>query len=205
VLDWARQVQATAQIGLTYSENPYDIDRYQKLQALAAEMFAATSDPGGEADRLKIGDLLNGLRGYPTPKVDVRALVRNDDKVLLVQEAVDSRWALPGGWADIGSAPKENAEREVAEEAGVKVEATRLLAVYDKARHNPSPFPDTVYKLFFSCTYLDGEPAPSPETLAAGWFGLDELPPLSLGRTTGPQIERLLYLDDHPELPPDVD
>jgi ADP-ribose pyrophosphatase YjhB (NUDIX family) len=205
VLEWAKQVQAISQIGLSHSDNLYDRERYENLQKLAAEMLTATAEPGRETERLRIEEVLRGLSGYPTPKVDVRALVRDGDRVLLIQERVDDRWALPGGWADIGSPPSVNAVREVEEEASCKVAARRLLAVYDRSLHNPPPSVNTVYKLFFSCELIDGEPAPGPETLDAGWFGLDALPPLSTGRVTAAQIERLLYLDDHPELPPDVD
>jgi ADP-ribose pyrophosphatase YjhB (NUDIX family) len=209
-LAWARRVQAISQIGLTYADNPYDRERYENLRDLAAEMLAAetTGDDGDEGRaRVRLDDVLAGLTGYPTPKVDVRALVRSPgrDQVLLVQERVDGRWSLPGGWADIGSSPTENAVREVAEEAGVTVAAGRLLAVYDRARHDHPPSPNYIYKLFVACELVAGEPAPGPETMAAGFFDPGRLPPLSSGRVTAVQIARLLYLDDHPELPPDLD
>ena len=213
-LAWARRVQAISQIGLTYSDNPFDRERYEKLRDLAAEMLAAetTADGNGEAPteaeaeaRVRLADVLTGLTGYPTPKVDVRALVRSGGQVLLVQERVDQRWALPGGWADIGSSPTENTVREVAEEAGVTVAAGRLLAVYDRSRHGHPPSPNHIYKLFVACDLVAGELAPGLETLAAGFFDPDRLPPLSSGRVTAAQIARLLYLDDHPELPPDLD
>ena len=207
-LAWARRVQAISQIGLTYSENPFDRERYEKLRDLAAEMFAAGTAGNGqtEADaRARLDDVLTGLTGYPTPKVDVRALVRSGGRILLVRELVDGRWALPGGWADIGASPSENAVREVAEEAGVTVAARRLLAVYDRARHGHGPSPNYVYKLFVACDPVDGEPTGGIETSEAGYFDPGELPPLSTGRVTAGQIARLLYLDDHPELPPDLD
>jgi ADP-ribose pyrophosphatase YjhB (NUDIX family) len=208
-LAWARRVQSIAQIGLTYSDNPFDRERYERLRDLAAEMFAAqVSDGDGEASaKVRLDDVLAGLTGYPTPKVDVRALVRRDGGVLLVRERVDGRWALPGGWADVGTSPAENAVREVAEEAGVTVTPGRLLALYDRdrAEHNHPPSPYHVYKLFVSCDLVAGEPAPGTETMGAGFFDPADLPPLSTGRVTEAQIARLLYLDDHPELPPDLD
>ena len=46
---WAREIQATAQIGLTFCKDPYDIERYNALRALAARILAAhTATP---ADR----------------------------------------------------------------------------------------------------------------------------------------------------------
>jgi ADP-ribose pyrophosphatase YjhB (NUDIX family) len=204
-LAWARRIQAIAQIGLTYTESPFDRERYQALRGLAAEMLAAQTDPDDGGARLRIDELLAGLSGYPTPKVDVRALVRAGGRVLLVQERSDQRWAVPGGWADVGASPTENAVREVAEEAGCQVTARRLLAVWERSRHNHPPGSSAVYKLFFACDHVAGEPAAGPETLAAGWFDPDALPPLSTGRVTAAQIARLIHLDDHPELPPDVD
>jgi ADP-ribose pyrophosphatase YjhB (NUDIX family) len=204
-LTWAKRIQAIAQIGLAYSGSPYDRERYEALRGLAAEMLADQSDEPGPAGRLRIEEVLAGLRGYPTPRVDVRALVRRDGAVLLVRERADGRWALPGGWADVGSSPTENTVREVAEEAGCTVTAGRLLAVWDRGIHNPPSAVGAIYKLFFSCDHVAGDPTPGPETLAAGWFDPDALPPLSTGRVTAAQIARLLHLDNHPELPPDVD
>jgi ADP-ribose pyrophosphatase YjhB (NUDIX family) len=202
---WAKRIQAIAQIGLTYSQGPYDRERYEALRVLAAEMLAAQTDEPGRSGALRIERVLADLTGYPTAKVDVRALVRRDGRVLLVRERSDERWSLPGGWADVGATPTENAVREVAEEAGCAVTVRRLLAVWDRGRHNRPTATDTVYKLFFACDHVRGEPAPGPETLAAGWFDPADLPPLSTGRVTAAQIARLLHLDDHPELPPDVD
>jgi ADP-ribose pyrophosphatase YjhB (NUDIX family) len=205
-LTWAKRIQAIAQIGLTYSESPFDRERYENLRSLAAEMLAAQTQPdGGVAAQLRIDEVLACLSGYPTPKVDVRALVRVDGRVLLVQERSDGRWALPGGWADVGVSPTENAIREVAEEAGCAVTARRLLAVWDRSRHNHPAASYSAYKLFLACDHVEGEPAPGLETLAAGWFDPGALPPLSTGRVTETQIARLIHLDDHPELPPDMD
>jgi ADP-ribose pyrophosphatase YjhB (NUDIX family) len=204
-LGWVARLQAIAQAGLELTDGVYDRERYAALRALATEIAAAHLDLPTPAERMALEELLAGDGGYPTPKVDVRALVRSGGQVLLVQERVDQRWALPGGWADIGSSPTENTVREVAEEAGVTVAAGRLLAVYDRSRHGHPPSPNHIYKLFVACDLVAGEPAPGLETLAAGFFDPDRLPPLSSGRVTAAQIARLLYLDDHPELPPDLD
>src|SRR4029453_525016 len=138
--------------------------------------------------------------------------------VLLVRERADGRWALPGGWADVGWSPAAMVEREVAEESGFQVRARRLLSLWDRSRHNPGPFPHSVYKVAVACDLLGGAGPPrvdtpdrgwvaphAPDTLAAGWFGPDALPQLSTGRITAAQIGRLIELEDHPELPPDLD
>jgi ADP-ribose pyrophosphatase YjhB (NUDIX family) len=204
-LAWAKRIQAIAQAGLTYSENPYDRDRYQALRALSVEIVASHLELASGGERLRLAELFASDHGYPTPKVDVRAFVVADGKVLMVRERVDGRWSIPGGWADVGSSPAEMAVRETAEESGYQVSARRLLAVWDKARHNPSPFPADVYKLVVACDLVGGSAAAGSETLEVGWFAPDALPALSVGRITAAQIRRLAELDSHPELPPDLD
>ena len=101
-----------------------------------------------------------------------------------MQEKIDGLWTLPGGYADVGFSAAENACKEVWEEAGIEVRATRLIAVRHKAKH---PYPADVrdfYKFMFLCEQVgDGQPTPGAETQGADFFSLDDLPPLSLGRT----------------------
>jgi ADP-ribose pyrophosphatase YjhB (NUDIX family) len=218
-LAWAKRIQAIAQAGLTYSQNSYDQDRYQALRALAVEIMASHLDLA-DGERPRLAELFASDYGYPTPKVDVRAFVVADGQgvrgssskavapagqVLMVRERVDGRWSIPGGWADVGSSPAEMAVRETAEEAGYQVAARRLLAVWVKARHNPSPYPADVYKLVVACDLVGGAAAAGSETLEVGWFAPDRLPELSVGRITAAQIHRLAALNAHPELPPDLD
>ena len=204
-LGWVARLQAIAQAGLELSDGPYDRERYLALRALATEIAAAHLELGSPAERRRLEELLAGDGGYPTPKVDVRALVRRGREVLLVRERVDGRWSLPGGWADVGWAPTAMVEREVAEESGFQVRARRLLALWDRARHNSNPSLHSVYKVAVACDLLGGSARPSVETLDAGWFDPDALPELSTDRITAAQIARLVELDEHPELPPDLD
>jgi len=204
-LGWVTRLQAIAQAGLELTDGVYDRERYAALRALTVEIAAAHLELASPAERLALEELLAGDAGYPTPKVDVRALVRRDAEVLLVREMADGRWSLPGGWADVGWAPAAMAEREVAEESGYQVRARRLLALWDRSRHNPGPFPHSVYKVAIACDLVGGTPRPSIETLEVGWFPPGALPELSSGRITAAQIARLVELDDHPELPPDLD
>jgi ADP-ribose pyrophosphatase YjhB (NUDIX family) len=204
-LGWVERLQAIAQAGLELSDGPYDRERYLALRALATEIAAAHLELGSPAERRRLDELLAGDGGYPTPKVDVRALVRRGREVLLVRERVDGRWSLPGGWADVGWAPAAMVEREVAEESGFRVRARRLLALWDRARHNSNPSLHSVYKVAVACDLLGGTARPSVETLDVGWFDADALPELSTDRITAAQIARLIELDDHPELPPDLD
>lgn len=131
---------------------------------------------------------------YPTPKIDVRALIMQEGQVLLIQEKSDKKWSLPGGWCDIGLTPSENIVKEVKEEAGIEVKADRLLSVWDKKCHEHPPEINYVYKLNFLCTHISGSVNPGHEALRADYFQLEELPPLSLLRNTEAQISNLVEL-----------
>lgn len=177
-LEWAREIQALSQTGLTYSNDNYDTQRYQRLTEIAAEMVQAhTSLP---KEPLLKTFLLQP--GYATPKVDVRGAVVRDGQVLLVQERVDERWTMPGGWADVGDLPSAMVVREVWEESGFEVVPRKVLGVYDANRHPPLEF-FHAYKVVFLCEIVGGEARPSDETLDVDFFSFDDLPPLSSNRT----------------------
>ena len=200
-LTWARQLQAHAQNGLTYSRDPYDLERFQALRELAAEIMARYT----QVDPQMLIGMFERETGYATPKVDVRAAVFRDDRILLVREKSDGGWTLPGGWADTGQTPAENVAREVFEETGYHARAVKLLAVYDRSRHGHPPLAWYVYKLIFRCELLGGAAAESIETDGAGFFAAGELPPLSLTRVMPAQIARLFEHYRHPEWPADFD
>ncbi|MDQ3910870.1 MAG: NUDIX hydrolase [Actinomycetota bacterium] len=191
-LHWARRLQAIAQSGLAYAKDPYDAERYQQIRAIAAEIAASRS--GTAADSIEA--LFSEGSGYATPKLDIRAVILDEEgAVLLVREKEDGLWTLPGGWVDVGESPSESVEREVKEESGYEVRAVRLLALWDRDKHSHPPMPFHVYKIFFQCELLGGEPlAAGAETEGVGFFSRDDLPELSLGRVTRQQIERLVEL-----------
>lgn len=203
-LRWGKELAALAQSGIAYSaEKPFDMERYLRIRQIAADILASK----GSMDAPQLMALLNREEGYATPKVDIRAFVqKSGGEVLLVQEKVDSRWTLPGGWADVNDTPGQVAAREVWEEACVTVRPVRLLAMLDRsAQGQKPPFPFHIYKVFFQCEMVAGEPAPGSETLAASWFPLTALPPLSEGRVLPRQIARMAELVANPTLPPDFD
>ena len=201
-LRWAKELQAMAQTGLTYSEGPYDLERYKRLRAIAAEMMAAGSDHALDS----IAGLFAEQSGYATPKVDVRGAAIRDGKILLVKEASDGLWTLPGGWADVNESPSRCVVREVWEESGFEVQAVKLAAVYDRGCHpHHPPFAFHVYKLFFLCTITGGAARTSLETVAVDFFSPDALPPLSQGRVLPFQIQRMFDHLNDPSLATDFD
>lgn len=186
LLRWARRLYSLSQAGLAYSRNEYDLERYQEMQTIAAEMLASHSNLTTE----QVLQSFSLQDGYATPKIDVRGAVIQDSRVLLIQEKADGKWSMPGGWADIGDRPAKTVEREVLEESGYRVRADKVIAVID-ANHVPPLEFYHAYKLIFQCSLLGGNPQASHETLAVGFFSLDELPPLSRSRTDLSMLEEV--------------
>jgi len=200
-LEWAQRLQALAQTGLTYANDPYDVERYQQIREIAAEIVVAHCDAGLE----RIREMFAEQAGYATPKVDVRGAVFRDDTILLVKERSDGGWTLPGGWADVGDSPADAVVREIAEESGYQTRAVKLLALYDRNRHGHPAHPFHAYKIFFLCELIGGAAATSAETEDVGFFREDALPELSLTRVVPAQIARLFAHYRHPEWPADFD
>ncbi len=195
--DWlqiAKEIQSIAQAGLAYSENKFDIDRYQRLRELSIRILQEYTGAPVE----KIRNLFASEEGYQTPKVDVRGVIFRKGKILMVREALDGKWTLPGGWADVGFSPFEIAEKEVFEEAGIKVTPERLLAVFDKMKHSHPPDIYHVYKLFILCSDSGQDVKPGMETTEVDWFSRDEIPVLSELRVTREQINIMFGFYDHP-------
>lgn len=193
-LQWAVELQALAQTGLFYCKDVYCRERYERIREIAAEMIACKSEIPLE----KVKDLFCNETGYQTPKLDTRAAIIRDEKILLVQEN-DGKWSLPGGWVDVDCSVKENTVKEVREEAGLDVTADLLVAVQDRDKHNWPVEPHKVCKIFVLCTLLGGSFRPNSETIASGWFSLDALPPLMERKNTREQIEMCFdaYHADH--------
>lgn len=182
-LQWAVELQALAQAGLFYGKDIYDRERYQRIREIAAEMLASRSDLPLE----KVRDLFCCETGYQTPKLDSRAAIFQEEKILLVREN-NGTWSLPGGWVDVDLSVKESTIKEVQEEAGLQVSADFLIAVQDREKHNKPVYAYKVCKIFVLCTRLGGSFQPNSETTESGYFALDELPPLATEKNTAEQI-----------------
>ncbi|MCW2525545.1 MAG: hydrolase [Pseudonocardiales bacterium] len=200
----AIRVAALAQNGLTFSTDPFDIDRFEHLRAVAAELLMVLTDRPAEEWKLELGREI----GYVTPKVEVRGvLVDDQDRLLLMRETVDGRWSLPGGFADPIDTPSEAVVREVLEETGYGVEVVKLIGCWDRDRRGHRPrLTFSIYKLFFLCRATGEQQLPAVlETLEIGWFGIQELPELSPGRVNRWELERALAHHREPSLPTEFD
>ncbi|MDX2085676.1 MAG: NUDIX hydrolase [Candidatus Melainabacteria bacterium] len=186
-LERIKRLQAIAQAGLTYTPNPFDRERFEELATLSHQLMA---DLVG-LSQARIEDFYLEEKGYPTPKVDVRGVVLQDDRFLMVREVFDGCWSLPGGWADVGLSPAENVVKEILEETGFEAEPVRFLGVLDHSLHPHPLTPCHIYRLFIECRLTGGSARTSVESTAVDFFSLDQLPPLSVNRITEPQLQRL--------------
>ncbi|WRP07503.1 NUDIX hydrolase [Rossellomorea aquimaris] len=186
-LEWAKRIQALSQSGLSFSKDVYDIERYEELRTISAEIMQEYTD----LDMRKVRDLFTNESGYQTPKVDVRGAVFEDNKILMVREKVDDKWSLPGGFCDVGLSPSENIVKEIREESGYDVTPVKLLALLDMNKHPHPSQPYHYYKIFIQCELTGGEARSGIETKGINFFGEENLPELSIGRNTETQINLL--------------
>ncbi len=184
-LTWAKELQFIAQAGLEYSPDPFDRERFARLREMAAEMLSCMADLPLE----KVQELFCNESGFQTPKLDSRAAIIRDGRILLVRER-DGLWAMPGGWVDVNCTIRSNLIKEVREEAGLEVEVGRLVALHEFHRRNVNrPWPYNIIKAFVLCEPLGEAQLPeNPETTALDWFAPDALPPLHKGKQTEEQI-----------------
>lgn len=184
LLDWAIELQALAQAGITYTKDPFDKERFDRIRSIATEMLAVQSPiPIPQLRKLFAEEV-----GYPTPKLDTRAAVFKENKILLVQEK-NELWSLPGGWVDFDQSIKENAVKETLEESGLNVKPLKIIAIQDRNKHNSPRYAFSVCKVFVECQLLGGNFKENIETIQIDWFDLEHLPPLAEEKVNHDQIE----------------
>ena len=183
-LQWAVELQSLAQAGLFYTKDEFDAERYERVREIAAEIISLKSDIPVE----KVKDLFCNEIGYQTPKLDTRAAIFKEDKILLVKEK-NGTWSLPGGWVDVNVSVKENTIKEVKEEAGLDVSADLVIAVQDREKHNLPIYAYKVCKIFVLCSVIGGSFEGNIETVESRYFALDELPALATEKNNAEQIK----------------
>jgi ADP-ribose pyrophosphatase YjhB (NUDIX family) len=202
-LAWGRRIHALAQSGIAFTKNPFDIQRYEELKKIAAEMLAGFSAHSAQ----RIESLFNEDQGYATPKLDVRAAVFRGPSILMVRERRTGGWTLPGGFMDVNQTPSEAAEAEVLDEASITARAVKVAAIYDRRKHEYRPGAHHFYKIYMLCELISGEPKPGLETTGAQFFTADELRTLELDtyRVTLRHVLRMFEHAANPALPTDFD
>ncbi|MFC6181231.1 NUDIX hydrolase N-terminal domain-containing protein [Lactiplantibacillus daowaiensis] len=183
-----RRLLAVAKTGQFYSHDAFDQERYAEMLSLLTALLADLSQTPVTKLQLQFA----ADDGYVTPKVDVRALIRRGQQVLLVQDQNTKTWSLPGGFAEVNQSPQENVCREVQEETGLTVTTARLVGIYDTNLRPDIPQVFQYYKLIFDCQIETGAFVPNIETTQRRYFAITDLPPLSVKRTTAAQLQQLM-------------
>lgn len=184
IVEWAKELQSLAQAGLFYGHDDFDKERYQRIREISAEMMAERT--GLPLD--KVRDLFCSDTGYQTPKVDTRAAIFSDGKILLVRER-DGRWSMPGGWCDYNMSPAENTVKEAKEEAGLDVVLDRVISVQDREKHNKPSYVYNVVKIFYLAHAVSGAFEQNIETSDSRYFAEDELPALANEKCSEEQVK----------------
>lgn len=184
LVNWIAELQSIAQAGLTYGKDVYDRERYQRIREITAEMMAAKTGLSLE----KVTDLFCGETGYQTPKVDTRAAIFKDNKIILVHES-DGTWSLPGGWVEFNLSIKENTIKEIREETGLEATAEKIIAIHDRNKHNVPEYVYGVCKIFVLCRVHGGEFVKNIETTGFEYFAKNEIPTLALAKNNEEQVK----------------
>ncbi len=179
----AMELQAIAQNGLTYTKDKYDKERFERIREISAEVMSLKTELPIE----KVKDLFCNETGYQTPKLDTRAVIFNENKILLVKE--NDKWSLPGGWVDYNETVASNTIKEVREEAGLKVDPIRIIAIQDRNKHNLPKYAYGICKIFVLCSVISGSFQENIETTESNFFALDDLPVLDEDKNVYDQIQ----------------
>ena len=123
LIQYIMEVQSIAQSGLFYVKDVYDRERFERLRDISAEMMAIKTELPLET----VKTLFCSDYGYQTPKVDTRAAIFQNGKILLVHEK-NGTWSMPGGWCEFDMSPVENTIKEAKEEAGAEITDLELLS-----------------------------------------------------------------------------
>ena len=182
-LEWAIELQSLAQAGLTYGKDIFDKERYARIREISAEMMAYKTDIPIQ----KVKELFCNETGYQTPKLDTRAAIFQNGKILLVREN-SGKWSLPGCWVDVNVSVKENTIKEVKEEAGLDVTADKVIAIQDRSKHNQPVYAYGVCKIFVLCTIIGGTFKENIETTGFAYFSENELPELAVEKNNEEQV-----------------
>ncbi len=168
IFELLEEIRTIAQLGLNYTRDVYDQERYERLLAIACGEYGSLSNLAPDV----ISERFRSELGYITPKVGVSAAIFNEaGEILLVRRTDDQLWCLPCGWAEVRETPQQSIAREVLEETGLIVEVRELIRLGTRM---PGDFglPHTTYHLEFFCEVVGGAISESHETTSIGFYSV---------------------------------
>ena len=194
IVDFAHELQSLSAAGLTYSKGKFDIERYERIREIAAELISSVSNEPIE----KVKYIFETDDDYQTPKISTRAAIFNEKNEVLLVKDYDGKWVLPGGWCEYNQTIMSNIRKEVYEEAGLNVEPYRLVGLFDNQKRT---YPHSYFhaeNAFVLCRVLGGEFRDNLETTESAYFSLNHLPELNVKKTDENDLRLCLeaYLSD---------
>ena len=183
ITNLAMELQSIAQIGLTYTKDVYDKERFERIREISAELMAIKTGFSIE----KVKELFCNETGYQTPKIETRAVIFKENRILLVKER--GKWALSGGWVDYNESINSNTIKEAKEESGLDVKPIRIIAIQDRNKHNVPQYAYGIVKVFVLCEVLGGSFEQNNETTESNYFSLENLPILDEDKNVYEQIK----------------
>ncbi len=168
------QLKAIAMLGLHFSKNVYDQERYEQLLKLVEEYY-------GHALRTPPADVHAQFRNQLsqlsiTPRIGSDAAIFDSSgKILLLKRSDDAKWCLPCGLVDAGESPEQAAIREAKEETGLEVKILELVGIYTR-------LPSIEWGLFtivstvYLCKVIGGTLQNSHEDLGLQYWEIEEVP-----------------------------
>lgn len=172
----ADEIAVHAKNGTHWSKDRYDVERFERILALAAEILGGML----RHDPADVACWYTDEPGTLTAKVGASvAAFDADGRLLMIQRRDNACWAMPGGIVEYGETAAEAARREVWEESGVEVRIRALLGIYETQRHGSQAVRRWQHISFLG-DVESGTPGPSDETLAAGFFTEAEIAALRI-------------------------
>ena len=183
LVEYIMEIQSIAQSALFYVKDVYDKERFERLRDISAEMMALKTDLPLET----VKTLFCSDYGYQTPKVDTRAAIFKNDKILLVHEK-NGTWSMPGGWCEFDMSPVDNTIKETKEEAGKDIKVKSVISVQNRDNHNIPPYAYAIVKIFYLCEEIGGDFEDNDETTEIAYFAENELPNMALEKCNEEQV-----------------
>jgi 8-oxo-dGTP diphosphatase len=139
---------------------------------------------------------MNIDRAYPiAPICAVGAIILKQDAVLLVQRGNApgcGKWSIPGGAVHLGESLEDAVTREVREETQLRIRPIQIGKVVDRIYRDGSGRIQYHFVIVdYFCEVLEGEPHPSSDATAVGYFKMEELTNLDLTEGTAEVISEV--------------
>jgi len=118
-------------------------------------------------------------RRYPSPSLAVDAVWLRRGRVLLVRRGrppFRGKWALPGGFVEIGETVEEAVLRELREETGLEGRVGPVIGVWSDPKRDPRKHTVSVV---FRIRGPGGIPRGGDDAATAEWVPVRPLPPLA--------------------------